>query len=659
MKAVGLRLPVLWVGLSLVIWGWLSSNLFIGLMLALIAEIGNYSPLKWEFDSKHFYRVADLNSLLFAVIAIYQFNEHSIYAIYEILALLPVCLFPLLAAERFTTTGAIPLSALFLSLRKRVLIDPAKEEYVGVAGPYVLVCALAASTGDMPPSLYLPTALVLVIGVLIGQRTRRYRLLTWLSAVCAVAGVALIYQFGISTAQRQLESSFAYWVNQFAWFQTDPNRARTSIGSIGRLKLSDRIRVRLFAPLSIPLPVVLHEASYSDFNLGTWSSKDNQFTVIDPVSNNPIWNLETRPDLSGARNGRIIVTHSRDVEVTPLPYGSQHISGSEVIEVQRSQYGTALVEALPGQFEYRVSWQAEHRSMVAPTDHDLSVPDNYLPTIEKVAQEIGLQDIAPREAIGRVSKFFAEQFKYSLIQKGFYPGRTPLSHFLLKNRQGHCEYFATATTLLLRHAGIPARYAVGYLIDEYSTFEGAFVARARDAHSWVEAYVDGRWIVVDTTPSDWSELEQANASSWQVVQDAWSWISNRYSRFGRTDRGSIGDSLIWFVPPLGVLLIWRLRKQVRKVILSDATDPLVEHKGIDSELYELTTVLQDQGIRLAAGDTLATFLDRNVEAKIGETLLRRIVDLHYRYRFAAQSLSESERSELRDGSNTFCAHYRH
>jgi protein-glutamine gamma-glutamyltransferase len=339
MKNVGLRLPVLWVGLSLAIWGWLTSNLLIGLMLAVIAEIGNYSPLKWEFDSKHFYRVADLNSLLFAVIAIYQFNEHSIYAIYEILALLPVCIFPLLVAERFTTTGALPLSALFLSLRKRVQIDPAQEEYVGVAGPYVLTCALAASTCEAHLSLYLPSALVLVGGVLIGQRTRRYKLLTWVAAVGAVAGVALIYQAGISFAQRHLESSFAYWVNQFDWFQTDPNRARTAIGSIGRLKLSDQIRVRLFAPLSIPLPVVLHEASYSDFNLGTWSVRDNRFTVIDPLPNGIEWNLEPEPELSGARRGRIIVTHSRDVEVTPLPYGSQRLAGDEVIELQRPNMG--------------------------------------------------------------------------------------------------------------------------------------------------------------------------------------------------------------------------------------------------------------------------------------------------------------------------------
>ena len=41
-----------------------------------------------------------------------------------------------------------------------------------------------------------------------------------------------------------------------------------------------------------------------------------------------------------------------------------------------------------------------------------------------------------------------------------------LDDFLNRSRAGHCEYFATATVLLLRAAGIPARYATGYSVQE-------------------------------------------------------------------------------------------------------------------------------------------------------------------------------------------------
>ena len=43
---------------------------------------------------------------------------------------------------------------------------------------------------------------------------------------------------------------------------------------------------------------------------------------------------------------------------------------------------------------------------------------------------------------------------------------TKVAEFLLKTRAGHCEHFATATTMLLRAAGVPTRYAVGYSVQE-------------------------------------------------------------------------------------------------------------------------------------------------------------------------------------------------
>ena len=57
-----------------------------------------------------------------------------------------------------------------------------------------------------------------------------------------------------------------------------------------------------------------------------------------------------------------------------------------------------------------------------------------------------------------------------------------MSRFLLRTRSGHCEYFATATVLLLRQLGIPARYAVGYAVHEATGRK--YVVRQRDAHAW-------------------------------------------------------------------------------------------------------------------------------------------------------------------------------
>ena len=651
-------LPRFWIGICLVTWGVFTDQIILAIAMAVIAEFGRFSPIKYDLVERHFYRVADLSSVLFAIVAVYQFNEYSIYGIYRILALLPVCVFPLLVAERYSTIGGIPLSALFLSLRRRVRAGLEPERYVGMAFPYVIVCTLAASAGDKPGMYYLASTVILIAGALFTQRIKRYQLSTWALTIGAVTVLAFALHTGVRFAQRQLEDSFLYWVNQFAWFQTDPNRAVTAIGSIGRLKLSDRIRVRVKAPLSTPLPIVLHEASYSKFNLGMWSLAHSVFVVVDPAVNTAVWNVGAENGVSEPiRTAKITIDHARDVGVVPLPYGISRISGVEVIEVQRNQYGTTLIEALPGQLEYGVSWGSRDILHSPPTVADVRIPDNYSNVITQVAMEIGLQRGAPHAALAQVVEFFRNNYKYSLIQKDFYPGRTPLAHFLLQERKGHCEYFATATVLLLRHAGIPARYAVGYIVDEYSPLEKAFIARARHAHSWTEAFVDGRWTMIDTTPSEWYGLEQARASNWQYLQDLWSWLSNHYERFRRTDHELFSDSLIWLVPPLVLLLLWRLRSRARSVV--GDTQRLESAKqgeqGMDSDLYVLFRLLREKEFLLLPGDTLKTFLNRNVKPNIADVSLMRLIELHYRYRFATMGLSALERKELRAGSEKYCA----
>jgi transglutaminase-like putative cysteine protease len=78
----------------------------------------------------------------------------------------------------------------------------------------------------------------------------------------------------------------------------------------------------------------------------------------------------------------------------------------------------------------------------------------------------------------------------------------PLADFLFHRKQGHCEYFASAMTVLLRTAGIPARIVTGFLGGEYNPITDLWVVRASDAHSWVEAWIPGfGWSTFDPTPA--------------------------------------------------------------------------------------------------------------------------------------------------------------
>jgi transglutaminase-like putative cysteine protease len=154
------------------------------------------------------------------------------------------------------------------------------------------------------------------------------------------------------------------------------------------------------------------------------------------------------------------------------------------------------------------------------------------PVLEKIVATEGIRAGSPREVHQALERFFGTGFAYSLqlSQRDSRGGRS-LAEFLVTDRKGHCEYFATATVLLLRQAGIPARYAVGYSAQEFSALERAFVVRNRHAHAWALALVDGRWVTVDTTPANWAELEARSARSpFGAVIDVFSWLWDRARR---------------------------------------------------------------------------------------------------------------------------------
>lgn len=71
--------------------------------------------------------------------------------------------------------------------------------------------------------------------------------------------------------------------------------------------------------------------------------------------------------------------------------------------------------------------------------------------------------------------------------------------FLEKSDTGYCIHFASAATVLLQAAGIPARYVTGYVANVTS---GTIASvEARQAHAWAEYWLPGvGWVVLEATP---------------------------------------------------------------------------------------------------------------------------------------------------------------
>jgi transglutaminase-like putative cysteine protease len=119
--------------------------------------------------------------------------------------------------------------------------------------------------------------------------------------------------------------------------------------------------------------------------------------------------------------------------------------------------------------------------------------------MRELAQRVTASIPTPRVKALMLESFLRTEYQYSyetIEQQGY----TPLDWFLFEGRRGHCEYFASALAMLLRTVGIPSRVATGFSLSAPNPVTGYYEVRALDGHAWVEAFIDGYWLMLEPTP---------------------------------------------------------------------------------------------------------------------------------------------------------------
>lgn len=141
----------------------------------------------------------------------------------------------------------------------------------------------------------------------------------------------------------------------------------------------------------------------------------------------------------------------------------------------------------------------------------LNLPTALDPDIRMLAATLAQQAPSGRgESIAHTVQWLTDNLHYTRVPHDEHIHQS-LSTFLFESRTGHCEYFATALAVLLRLQGISSRVVTGVRGGE-RTGEGQWLFRQQDAHAWVEVREDdGTWRVVDATPFNGRQVEQAQA----------------------------------------------------------------------------------------------------------------------------------------------------
>lgn len=192
----------------------------------------------------------------------------------------------------------------------------------------------------------------------------------------------------------------------------------------------------------------------------------------------------------------------------------------------------------------------------APSDFPPAILLNYLqlprldPRIPQLAQQVTASAVNNYDKAAAIERYLRTNFRYTL-QLPPVSQRDPLSSFLFQRKQGHCEYFASAMTVMLRTLRIPSRVVNGFRTGEFNDLTSQYVIRASNAHSWVEVYFPNYgWVSFDPTPSvaaparsGWSRAMlyfDAMASFWRE------WVINYDATHQRTlGRQATRSGLEW------------------------------------------------------------------------------------------------------------------
>ena len=144
-------------------------------------------------------------------------------------------------------------------------------------------------------------------------------------------------------------------------------------------------------------------------------------------------------------------------------------------------------------------YQLQSRLGARERADELQLTRLYNPRAQRLAMDWREQGLSDVQIVERALQMFREQeFYYTLRPPP--TGRDAVDDFLFGTRKGFCQHYASAYTLLMRAAGIPAHVVIGYQGGEMNEFGDYYVVRQSDAHAWSEVWLEGRgWVRVDPT----------------------------------------------------------------------------------------------------------------------------------------------------------------
>jgi hypothetical protein len=310
---------------------------------------------------------------------------------------------------------------------------------------------------------------------------------------------------------------------------------RVELGAYGEIEADQTVVMRVRFPDSIKEPERLPNLrwrglAFDHFDGRVWEAGPRQRTLLRRESSGEFALATPRGTGSVVRQEILLDPIGTDVVFAAPRALRIEIVGSAVA---LDDMGSLVLPAASSRIQYSVDSELEStpprglRPGAWPVDGSPQSPARFLQLpalperIRALARDVTAGSRSPYEAALKLTQYLSSDlFTYTLVLKQ-QTALEPLEEFLFVRRSGNCEYFAASLAVMLRSVGIPARVVGGFQRGEWNPYGRYFMVRMKDAHSWVEAAMDGAgWVTFDPSPRAAAEEALGAPSTWSLYVDA-------------------------------------------------------------------------------------------------------------------------------------------
>lgn len=315
-------------------------------------------------------------------------------------------------------------------------------------------------------------------------------------AVCALLATNL-------TPVEEINDWFTPLTSESGWLRTSLNLS----ASTGGFQLSEMgfypLENRLGGPVKLSKEIIFRVKSakpkiylrgrvLTHYENNLWTVAEKEPTGFYPVSGKLIDTFTYQIYDFKSKTSSVLVpmtVSSIDIPVEKLKYGKD----GEVI-----YQGNLKSDFKEG---FNISgYEYSYLTPKAPEEY-LQLPNSYSEKVVRLTQEVVKGAKTDEEKIKLIRKFLINNYQYALAVSVTPEDQDFVEYFLTESDAGYCVYFATATAVMSRIAGIPSRYVEGFVTPEIYEAGRDFPVSGERAHAWAEVYYNRKWQIVESTPT--------------------------------------------------------------------------------------------------------------------------------------------------------------